>query len=191
MRKHNPGKVEQYLVGDLVFIDKLEDNRTVPVKMGTQTQGPYQVAGYEENKVNVKLVNPWVGNDSIFSSHQDNLRIFKNKKPLTRFIDKKDDLDISKVNARGLKGCRKVAEHFGKELSDLGFMDLIGSRVKVHWSKGQALGSGWHAGTIVDWEPRLGKHLIKYDKSDDNGDRHWPQNLMSSGATSGCKFIDD
>jgi hypothetical protein len=53
MKKHLPGKLEQYNIGDLVFIDKLEDNRTVPVKMNTQTQGPYQVVGYELNKVNV------------------------------------------------------------------------------------------------------------------------------------------
>jgi hypothetical protein len=132
-----------------------------------------------------------VGKDSLFFTHQDNLRIFKNKKPLTRFIDKKDDLDIGKINARGLTGCRKVAKYFKKDLKDLKFLDILGSRVKVSWSKGQALGAGWHAGTVVDWEPRLGKHWIKYDKADSNGDRHWPQNLMSSNASGQWKFTND
>ena len=38
----------------------------------------------------------------------------------------------------------------------------------------------WYQGTIVDYEPKLKKHWIRYDKVDADGSRYYPQNILGT-----------
>ena len=115
---------------------------------------------------------PWVGPDSKFKVHQDEVIPFNGELPLIRQLTPSED--YKQVNGT-TPAISRILNKLGVSFSQFSVLSIIGMRVSVHWTKGSP---GWWPGTVVDYEPKLGKHWIRYDVEDANGDRHFPQDLL-------------
>jgi hypothetical protein len=131
--------------------------------------------------VNVTIENPYVGPDSSFEVHQDELAPFKGDLPTVRELVPKEDVHFIDLTEDMKNNLVKMILLSGKPTKEFSFMDLIGKRISVHWTEEQGA-EGWWEGEIADYEPLLGKFWIKYDVADENGVQHTPQELLRSRA---------
>jgi hypothetical protein len=201
----------KYGKGDLVYLDKHMETRTVPEKSGTQTYGPYRVRGYgwvpeqhgthEQNcplcshgmkefggpSPYLVVENPWVGPTSEFMIHEEDARKWDYPLPSIRELAVSEDIQLSKLNKRSKNIITKVCKFLQIPEDELSYLDLIGKRVVVKWTKQQGAAGNW-AGTVIDYEPFQDRHWIKYDIPGEDGDDTYPQNLISTNASSNWWF---
>ena len=195
-----------YKKGDLVYLDRHLETRTISDKSGTQTFGPYMVKGYgwipdahgtQEQRCslcNLKMKpftgpspylvveNPWVGPSSQFIVHEEDARLWSYPLPQVRDLAVQEEFQLSQLTTRAKNMARRVARYLKKDVSDLSYLDLIGRRVQVKWTKAQGAAGYW-SGIVIDYEPLNDKHWIKYDVPGEDGDDTFPQNLISTNAT--------
>ena len=208
MVNSEPSKLNlRYTKGDLVYLDRHLETRTVSEKSGTQTYGPYRVRGYgwvpEQHGTNEQncplcsqtmvgfagpspylvVENPWVGPTSEFMVHEEDARPWNYPLPEVRQLAVSEDIQLTKLNQRSRNIVSKVAEYLKKPVDEISHLDLIGKRVVVKWTKAQGAAGQW-AGTVIDYEPFQDRHWIKYDVPGEDGDDTFPQNLISTNASS-------
>ena len=164
--------------------------RTVKEKSDTQTTGPWKFLEYSENKSNVIIFNPWVGESSKFEVHQNDLIVFPGKLPFPyRILDPKEDINWLNHGKQGQNAVKRAAKFLKKKPEDLTYIDLCGHRIKVKWSGVKGVKATWYFGTIVDYSPLLKQHYIKYDIADEEGDRFYPQNIIGTNAPNNWKLL--
>ena len=100
-------------------------------------------------------MNPWIGPDSQFSVHQDELAPYYGELPSTRELV--PDENITGKNLNMIQSMNKVLKKTQKDLNESTFLDLIEARLKVRWTAAQGAAGVWN-GTVIDYELRLGKH---------------------------------
>ena len=128
------------------------------------------------DSVEMFIVNPWVGADSKLKVHVDEVTSFKGVLPAKRILTPGEDFISTKPN--NLSGMTMILKKLGKKMDDFSYMDLVGCRVKVKWTGNAA---GIWPGTIVDYEPMLKNHWIKYDNEDTvTLESHFPQDFIST-----------
>jgi hypothetical protein len=157
-------------LGDLVSIR----NHSPDGKLDVRTYGPYRIEAFVENSPNVTLENPWVGKDSQFQMHQEDVIEYKGDAKVRHLTPMQEFVEPSKGAKNQLERLKMIKKHLGKE--QLSYLDLIGKRVKVNWT--QTTARGWWDGTVVDYEPRVGRHWIKYDIESQDGVYHFEEDLM-------------
>ena len=150
MRKNHPPlkEAKMFQPGDLVvWLKDFSESRTVPVKSQTQTWGVYKVVGPDPKNptgVNLIIENLWVGQESELSVHQERLRGWKGTLDLSqrRYLDPKDDIDLKKLNVKGVRTLAVAAQFLKKAPEEVSHLDLIGCKVDVYYSRPAYL-KGW------------------------------------------------
>ena len=173
--------------GDLVDVRKFPEERKNDADC--RWYGPYIIWGKENVELpNWTVYNAIVGKDADFEVNVKDLQPHKGngerellemderhhvEKPLTK--------KCANLLNNSIKKCNKTLNTFSA-------LDLVGKRIKVYWSQQGA--RGWWKGTVVDYEPRIAQHWIKYDVASDDGTQHYPQDLIY-GAPANWQFIND
>jgi hypothetical protein len=205
MMDKNGTSGEKFDKGDLVYLDRHAEPVTVLSKSDTQTFGPYQVRGYgydtDEDTCSMcelsldksdtappylVVMNPFVGEDSKFTVHQSDARLWKAELPAKRVLAVNEDIQWSKSSTKMKSALTILAKRYGKTPQEMSYLDIVGEQVLVKWSKSQG-SAGWWKGTVIDYEPLLHKHWIQYEVTDENGEDKFPQELIP--ATQVWKFI--
>ena len=156
-------------IGDLV----MARNHNTVNKLEVKSYGPYRVIGLE--RPNVLLENPWVGKDSEFKMHLEDTFSYAGAIE-TRVITPAQDLPSENhlwpthLKQRLIDLCKEL------KIDKVSYLDLIGKRVGVYWA--QANSRGWWKGVVVDYDPRLEKHWIKYDQASKDGTQHYLQDML-------------
>jgi hypothetical protein len=119
--------------------------------------------------------NPWLGKTSQFTVHQDEANLWNEELPKVRSLAINEDL---LYDIRDKVVLAKIAFKLKTKIEDLSYISLIGSRVVVTWTAAQGAKGKWK-GRVVDYEPLLGKHWIKYDIQDELGEDTYPQDLIN------------
>jgi hypothetical protein len=151
-------------------------NKEPKNKYEARNFGPYQLIGFEVTpRENALLVNPFVGRDSEFSAHPSDLTVWKkfNATEVTRQLAPQKDLQINGNDKTREDRIAYVKNYLQKE--NLSYLDLIGKRVCVNFGK---IGKLYWTGTVIDFEPLINKHWIKYDVPSKDGTQCYPQNLL-------------
>jgi hypothetical protein len=184
--------VLKYQKGDLVTLLKNRENLTVEDKADTYTWGTYRVRGYALQEksdekptllesVHLLLENPYVGPDSKLEVHQDEVLPFHGTLPKVRELAPKEDWHYMAQTPTLLKNLSTMMAITKIPNKDFSLMHMVGQKIKVKWTKEQGA-AGWWEGIVVDYEPQLGKHWIKYKDIDDEGHQYFPQDLVNSSA---------
>jgi hypothetical protein len=199
-QKQNPSDFSKrfsqlkYKKGDLVIFSKSKDNKTVEDKSSTQTWGIYRVRGYTlgphakeahnlPESVEAVIENPWIGPDSEFVVHHNEIYPYSGQLPKMRALTRLEDHNYLEVTPAKKKVLEMLCKRVGKSLDELSLMDLVGQRVEVRFD---GLAKGWWKGTVVDFEPFLGKHWVKYDVADEEGQEYFPQDFFEEGVWRWC-----
>ena len=164
-------------------IEELVDIRIAPEKRTNDAScrwyGPYCVWGREVTKPNVKLYNPFVGKDAELDVHEEDIRPYKGERK--REIIPQDEFHKGKEKwtVKQNQAIQRIAKKLKKNVENVSVTDLIGKRIQVTWTQAGAKGN-W-PGTVVDYEPRINSHWVKYDKPTiEDGEQifHYSENLM-------------
>ena len=132
-----------------------------------------------EDSVHLLLINPYVDMDSQFRVHQDEIALYYGiLEPKRRLTYEKD------INNRGLtlvqrRAWNKLLKKVGKDLNESSYLDMIGQRIIVTWTAQQGAAGKW-SGEVIDFEPKLDKHWIKYDVMNDEGAQCFPQDCLTN-----------
>jgi hypothetical protein len=173
--------IASFGVGDLVTrVKHVPEN-----KLDQRMWGPYQVVGIaDDRKANIKIQNPHVGKDSEETHHITELLAYKGELKKPRNLIPSDELDEKSLSPKQSKLLKYAKANTAKPWS---LINLIGRRVKVLWTQQHV--KGYLNGTVVDYEPALGKYWVKYDKKDFDGTEHYPEALLGPKPPT-WEFID-
>ena len=114
------------------------------------------------DSVELSIQNPWVGPDSAFKVHQDEVSPIEIDLPKHRELANSEDFSMAELDPKHQKNFKNICKHLNIEETEFSYMDLVGSRVEVTWTKAQGAPGKW-SGEIIDFEPKLYKYWIRYD----------------------------
>ncbi|MGZ4850009.1 MAG: hypothetical protein ACXV2C_01360, partial [Candidatus Bathyarchaeia archaeon] len=157
--------------GALVFIR----NHKPKSKTDSKNFGPYRVAQTDkEITPNILLENPWVGTDSQFKAHSEDVFPLNSTTPKRELTPTQEYQPGAKEAGTHKEFITKVKEHL--QVENLSYLHLIGKKIELHWA--QAKVKGWWKGTIVDYDPQYRQYWIRYEIASKDGTRHYMHNLL-------------
>ena len=82
-----------------------------------------------------------------------------------------------------------ICNELNIEMDNISVSHLINKRVSVHWNTKQ-VPNAWYKGTVIDYDPYIRKHWIKYDIEDNDGTSKYPKDLIGPNPGN-WKFAND
>ena len=183
---------DKFKKGDIVFLKNYKSEKN---KLANRTFGPYEVRGYElTDGPNVILWNPYVGAESEILQHSEDLypqkcNVISEKREITPQQELKVNYDNKKTIETQLERRKMVSKKLKIDETAISVLDLIDKRTSVYWST-RSVPNGWYKGTVIDYEPYIKKHWIKYDIQDVDGTCKYPQDLIGNNPGN-WKFADE
>ena len=134
---------------------------------------PYRIV--EISETNATLENPFVGKDSKFEAHIEDL--FPSQESTSkRKFSPNQEIDFSNATAKQTKQFEK----WFSQSTPPSTKSLIGKKIQVYWS--QTHTKGWWKGQIVDFEPRVKSFWIRYKIPSDDGTECYAERLVGNKA---------